>query len=106
MGFDDGPAPLPLGPFQAFRSEAESGGHPLFAPDPLIQLVVGFHPSRLNINPLTVQQTGRLRSGFWSNATRTPFRLFRLPVAEPLPVECSYTIGGGEYLNFAQAEAW
>ena len=33
-------------------------------------------------------------------------RLFRLPVAEPIPVDCSYTIGGGEYLSIATAEAW
>jgi len=25
MGFDGGPQPLPLGPFQAFRGEAEPG---------------------------------------------------------------------------------
>ena len=32
--------------------------------------------------------------------------LFRLPIREPIPLECSYSLGGGEYLNFATAEAW
>jgi hypothetical protein len=47
-------------------------------------------------------------AAFWPDTPKgyAAFRLFRLPVVEPLPVECSYTIGGGEYLNFAQAEAW
>ena len=44
MGFDDGPDPLPLGPFQAFRGQAEPGGEPLLAPEPLFQLVVGSIP--------------------------------------------------------------
>jgi len=34
MGFDHGPHPLPLGFFEPFRGEAQSGGKPLFAPDP------------------------------------------------------------------------
>jgi hypothetical protein len=33
MGFDDGPDPLPLGFFESVRSEAQSSGKPLFAPD-------------------------------------------------------------------------
>ena len=32
--------------------------------------------------------------------------VFRLPIAEPIAVACSYAIGGGEYLSLAQAEAW
>ena len=32
--------------------------------------------------------------------------LFRLPIAEAMPVTCSYAIGGGEYLSLAHAEAW
>jgi hypothetical protein len=64
MGFDDGPDPLPLSPFQAFRGQAESGGKPLLASDPLFQLVVGFPPSRPSIGPVAVQRTGRLRTGF------------------------------------------
>jgi len=46
MGFDDGPDPLLLGFFEPFRGEAEPGGKPLFAPNPLMELVVGFHSSR------------------------------------------------------------
>ena len=74
MGFDDGPDPLPLGFFEPFRGEAQPGGKPLFAPDPLSQIVVGFYLSRLNINRAAVQQTGRLMASSWSNDTRTPDR--------------------------------
>ena len=66
MGFDDGPDPLALGFFQAFRGEAEPGGDLLFAANPLSELVVGFHPSRLTISPVAVQQTGRLMACSWS----------------------------------------
>jgi hypothetical protein len=45
--FDNGPDPLSLGFFEPFRGEAQPGAQPLFAPDPLLQLVVDFHPSRL-----------------------------------------------------------
>ena len=72
MGFDDGPDPLTLGLFQAFGGEAEPGGDLLFAANPLFELVVGFHSSRLTISPVAVQQTGRLMACFWSDATRTP----------------------------------
>src|SRR3954469_5906984 len=72
MGFDDGPDPLPLGFFEPFRGEAQPGGQPLFAPNPLAELVVGFHPSRLSTVPAAVQQTGRLMPGFWSDAPRAP----------------------------------
>jgi hypothetical protein len=64
MGFDDGPDPLPLSPFQAFRGQAELGGEPLLASDPRFQLVVGFHPSRPSIGRVAVQRTGRLRTRF------------------------------------------
>src|SRR4051812_6221971 len=73
MGFDDGPDPLALGLFQAFGGEAEPGGDLLFAANPLVELVVGFHASRLTSSPVAVQQTGRLRACSWSNATRTPY---------------------------------
>lgn len=72
MGFDDGPDPLPLGFFEPFRGEAEPGGQPLFALNPLAELVVGFHPSRLSTVPAAVQQTGRLMPGFWSDAPHAP----------------------------------
>ena len=60
MGFDDGPDPLPLGGFQAFRCEAEPGGELPFAANPLFELVVGSHFPRLTISLVAVQQTGRL----------------------------------------------
>jgi hypothetical protein len=31
---------------------------------------------------------------------------FRLPAEEAIPVMCSTMAGGGEYLNYAKAEAW
>jgi hypothetical protein len=64
--FDDGPDPLPLGFFETFCGAAEPGGELLFASDPLSQLVVDFHPSRLHIGPSAVQQTERLSVGFCS----------------------------------------
>jgi hypothetical protein len=33
-------------------------------------------------------------------------KLFQLPISEAVPIACSYTIGGGEYLDFSQAEVW
>ncbi|MEJ7637255.1 MAG: hypothetical protein WKF75_04505 [Singulisphaera sp.] len=67
--FDDSPDPLPLGFFQTFRGETESGGELLLAPDPLSELVVGFRPSRLSIGPTAVQKTGRLTVVFCPDAT-------------------------------------
>ena len=58
MGFDDGPDPLALGVFQAFRGEAEPGGDLLFAANPLLELVVGFHSSRLTISPVAARVAG------------------------------------------------
>jgi hypothetical protein len=62
MGFDDGPDSLPLGFFEPFGGEAKPGGKPLLAPNPLLELIVGLHPSRLTIDPVAVQQTGQLRT--------------------------------------------
>jgi hypothetical protein len=31
--------------------------------------------------------------------------LFRLPIDASIPVQCSYVLGGGEYLKFAEAQA-
>ncbi len=72
MGFDDGPDSLPLGSFEPFGGEAKPGGKPLLAPNPPSELIVGFHHSRLTIDPVTVQETGRLMASFRSNATGTP----------------------------------
>src|SRR3954471_16802549 len=72
MGFDDGPDSLALGLFQALRGEAEACGDLPLAANPLLELVVGFHSSRLSMSPVAVQQTGRLMACIWSNAPRTP----------------------------------
>lgn len=34
------------------------------------------------------------------------FKLFRLPVEEAIPVECSYMLGGGEYLDTEHPAPW
>ena len=34
------------------------------------------------------------------------FKLFRLPIDEAIPVECSYTVVGGEYLDTEHAPPW
>src|SRR3954449_2000698 len=96
MGFDDGPDPLLLGFFETFRGEAQPGGQPLLAPNPLAELVVGFHPSTLITVPAAVQQTGRLMAGFCAYAPRPPFPRVGVPrldqaasleVVESLPGE-------------------
>jgi hypothetical protein len=33
-------------------------------------------------------------------------KIFCLPIDEPIPIQCSYSIGGDEYLDFATAEPW
>ena len=84
MGFDGGPDPLPLSP--AFRGQAEPGGEPLLAPEPLFQLVVS--PSRLSIGPFAIQQAGRLSLVFCSDATRSPSspcNPYDPPVDRPAP---------------------
>src|SRR5690349_16765707 len=50
------------------RGEAEACGNLLLAANPLLELVVGFHPSRLTVSPVAVQQTGRLMATFCSDA--------------------------------------
>src|SRR5262245_28411344 len=72
MGFDDGPDPLALGLFEAFRGEAGPGGDLLLAADLLFELVAGFHSSKLRIGLEAVQQTGRLMPVSCSDATWTP----------------------------------
>jgi hypothetical protein len=51
---------------------------------------------------------GDVGAAFWPD---TPegyghFKLFRLPIDEPTPIECSFMVGGDEYLNFGGAEEW
>jgi hypothetical protein len=47
-------------------------------------------------------------AAFWPDTPEGygDFKLFLLPIDEPIPVESSFTLGGGEYLNLDQAEAW
>jgi hypothetical protein len=119
----------------AFR-DAEDGGEPIdqfhflhhlrSLPEPLLALLKakapGFYPDQAggegtpyltNHCPCGARLDdehlhGDVGAAFWPDTEEGygGFRLFRLPVEEPIPVECSLTIGGGEYLNFAQAEAW
>src|SRR5512135_793085 len=74
MGFDDGPDPLPLVLFEPFRGQAEAGRKLPFALNPLVERVVGLHPFRIGTTLSAVQQTGRLRAGFWSDAPHAPTR--------------------------------
>jgi len=46
----------------------QSGGELPFPPNPLAELVVGFHPPKLSGVSMAVQQTGRLSVGFCSVA--------------------------------------
>jgi hypothetical protein len=51
---------------------------------------------------------GDVGAPFWPD---TPegygyFKLFRLPIREDIPVECSTMLGGGEEMDFAKAEPW
>jgi hypothetical protein len=32
--------------------------------------------------------------------------LFRLPITEPVPVRCSYSVGGGHYLPVCKVHEW
>jgi hypothetical protein len=52
--------------------------------------------------------SGDAGAAFWPD---TPgglgdFRLLRLPVEGPIPIRCSYAIGGGVYLDFARSWDW
>lgn len=51
---------------------------------------------------------GDVGAAFWPDTPHGygQLMLFRLFVAQTIPVECSYALGGGEYLSFALAEAW
>ena len=53
------------------------------------------------------QVHGDVGVAFWPDTLSgfARLRLFRLPIAEAIPVECSYILGGGEYLSFDNAEA-
>lgn len=49
---------------------------------------------------------GDVGAAFWPDTPEGygDFKLFRLPIDEPIPIECSYMLGGGEYLDFARVE--
>jgi hypothetical protein len=51
---------------------------------------------------------GDVGAAFWPghSAEYEHMVLFRLPITEPLPVRCSYAVGGGEYLSLARTLAW
>jgi hypothetical protein len=51
---------------------------------------------------------GDVGAAFWP-ATPEGFRrlrLYLLPIREAVPIDSSYTLGGGENLDFAHAESW
>jgi hypothetical protein len=119
----------------AFR-DAEDGGEPIeqfhflhyirSVPEPVLALLKarvpsyyldqvedGEPPYLMNHCPCGAQLDddylhGDVGAAFWPDTPEgfAALRLIRLPVAEAIPVECTLTIGGGEYLNIAQAEAW
>jgi hypothetical protein len=51
---------------------------------------------------------GDVGAAFWPDTPEgfAAFRLLKLPMQKPIPVVCSYSIGGGEYLNFANTWKW
>ena len=51
---------------------------------------------------------GDIGAAFWPD---TPegygrFKLFRLPIDEAIPVECSCMLGGGEWMDFEHVKPW
>lgn len=51
---------------------------------------------------------GDVGAAFWPDTPEgfEAFRILKLPMKNPIEIVCSYTIGGGEYLNFANTWAW
>lgn len=51
---------------------------------------------------------GDVGAPFWPDTAEDfgYIKVFRLPIHEPIPIDCSYAIGGGEYLKLDKAEAW
>jgi hypothetical protein len=51
---------------------------------------------------------GDVGAAFWPDTPEgyRRFKLFRIRIDDPIPVECSYTLGGGKYLNVAGAAMW
>jgi len=52
--------------------------------------------------------SGDVGAAFWPDTPEGygDFRLFPLPMEQPIPIVSSYMIGGGEYLDFANTWAW
>jgi hypothetical protein len=51
---------------------------------------------------------GDVGAAFWPDTPEGfgDFRLLKLPINKPVEITCSYSIGGGDYLNFASTWAW
>jgi hypothetical protein len=51
---------------------------------------------------------GDIGATFWPDTPEGygDFKLFLLPVEEPIPVESNYMLGGGEYLDLDNAKPW
>jgi hypothetical protein len=51
---------------------------------------------------------GDIGAAFWPDTPEgyESFKLFRLPIDEAIPVESSYMLGGGEYLDFEHVRSW
>ena len=51
---------------------------------------------------------GDVGAAFWPDTPEgfRQFKLFRLPIDEAIPVESSYMLGGGEYLDIEHAGPW
>jgi hypothetical protein len=49
---------------------------------------------------------GNIGAAFWTGQSteHAHMPLFRLPITEPIPVRCSYSFGGAEYLKTDKAE--
>ena len=51
---------------------------------------------------------GDIGAAFWPDTPEGygDFKLFLLPIDEPIPVESSWMLGGGEYLDVDNAKPW
>ena len=51
---------------------------------------------------------GDVGAAFWPDTPDgyAAFSLFELPFEEPIPIVCTYTLGGGEYLNLELVSTW
>jgi hypothetical protein len=51
---------------------------------------------------------GDVGAAFWPDTPEGygDFKLLKLPADEPIPIQCSCMVGGGEYLDFANTWTW